>query len=113
MRSVALVERERHIGSQVSTERSYYLTSLASVAKPIAEAVRAHWSIENQLHWVLDVCFAEDSSRIRQANAVENMTVLRKIALNLIGREPSKGSIKGKRKRAGWDNDFLLRLLNG
>ena len=112
LRSVAMLERERHIGSEITTERSYYLTSLPSVAKPIAQAVRAHWSIENQLHWVLDVTFSEDLSRIRTNNAVENIGLLRKIALNLIGQEPSKGSIKGKRKRAGWDNDFLLQVLS-
>jgi predicted transposase YbfD/YdcC len=112
LQSVAMIERERHIGTEKSVERSYYLTSLPPVAATIAAAVRAHWSIENQLHWVLDVTFAEDASRIRVANAVENLTLLRKIALNLLAQEPSKGSIKGKRKRAGWDNDFLRRVLS-
>ncbi|MEP7220077.1 MAG: ISAs1 family transposase [Bacteroidota bacterium] len=111
LHSVAMIERERHIGESISIERSYYLTSLPPVAATIARAARAHWSIENQLHWVLDVCFSEDGSRIRTNNAVENLGVLRKIALNLIGQEPSKGSINGKRKRAGWDNGFLRKIL--
>lgn len=113
VRTVAMVERERHIGEHVSIERRYYLSSLPSVAEPIARAVREHWAIENSLHWVLDVSFAEDSSRIRINHAVENFALLRKIALNLLSNNTSPGSIRGKRKIAGWNDDFLIKILTG
>jgi hypothetical protein len=76
--------------------------------------VRTHWHIENQLHWVLDVTFREDDSRIRTGDAAQNMTVLRHMALNLIKREQStKRSIRGKRLKAGWDEDYLAKVLYG
>ena len=75
-------------------------------AKLLAEAIRGHWSIENQLHWVLDVQFQEDDSRIRKDNAPANLAIIRQIALNLLTREKTvKNGIINKRKRAGWDND--------
>jgi predicted transposase YbfD/YdcC len=113
LRTVVMIERERHIGPDITVERSYYLSSLPSVAKDLALAIRQHWSIENSLHWVLDVTFGEDSSRVRINNAAENFTLLRKIALNLLSQDPSKGSIRGKRKIAGWNNDFLIKVLTG
>jgi predicted transposase YbfD/YdcC len=113
LRTVAMIERERHIGEAVTIERRYYLSSLPSDAVSIARAVREHWAIENSLHWVLDVTFAEDSSRVRINHAVENFVLLRKIALNLLSQEPSKNSIRGKRKIAGWNDDFLLKVLTG
>ncbi len=74
--------------------------------------MREHWSVENRLHWVLDVAFREDDSRIRSGHSSENMAVLRKIALNLLTCEKSlKRGVKGKRLKAGWDNDYLVKVL--
>lgn len=112
LRSVAMIECERHIGSQISVERRYYLSSLPSQARLIAHAVREHWAIENSLHWVLDVTFSEDDSRVRINHAVENFVLLRKIALNLLSSENSTISIRGKRKIAGWNDHFLLKILS-
>lgn len=77
-------------------------------------AKRSHWGIENKLHWVLDVAFREDDSRIRQGNAPHNMAVLRHMALNLLKHEKTaKGGIKAKRLKAAWDDDYLLKVLSG
>ena len=74
--------------------------------------MRSHWSIENQLHWVLDVVFNEDQARNRKDHGPQNLALLRKLALNLAKLEPSKGSMRGKLKRAGWDNAFLASMLS-
>jgi predicted transposase YbfD/YdcC len=112
LRSIVVIESERHIGEQVSVDHRYYLTSLPADAKLLNETVRRHWGIENSLHWVLDVVFGEDDSRIRSDHAAENVALLRKIAVNLLRKElTSKRGIKGKSKNAGWDNDYLLKVL--
>ena len=72
--------------------------------------VRSHWAIENQLHWVLDVVMDEDQARNRKDHGPHNLALLRKLALNLAKLEPSKGSMRGKLKRAGWDNAFLAKI---
>lgn len=93
-------------------ENRYYITSLSKSAEEIAEYIRGHWSIENQLHWVLDVTFGEDDSRIRKDNAPENLAVIRHIALNLLKLDKSSSiSIKGKRNKAAWDENYLLQLV--
>ena len=84
--------------------------SLPADAQVIVAVVRGHWGIENRLHWVLDVTFGEDGSRARKVYAPENLGLLHRIALNLLRQEPSKGSLKGKRKRAGWDNTYLATI---
>lgn len=89
----------------------YFLLSVVLTAQRMLEVARTHWTIENQLHWVLDVAFVEDTVRSRKDNAPQNLAIIRKLALNLIRQNPEKGSIKGKIKRAGWDDDFLLSLL--
>jgi predicted transposase YbfD/YdcC len=76
------------------------------------DIVRSHWSIENQLHWVLDVVFNEDQARKRKGHGAQNLALPRKLALNLAKLEPSKGSMRGKLKRAGWDNAFLASMLS-
>ena len=112
LKRVGMIESERRIdGQPTTTERRYYLVSLDGDVERFAYASRGHWGIENKLHWSLDVVFHEDDSRIRKGQAPENMTVIRKIALNLLAQESSKGSKKGKRLKAGWDNDFLIRVL--
>lgn len=113
LRSIALVRRERRIGEQVSVETQLYISSLAADAERILDCSRHHWAIENSLHWVLDVVFREDAARNRVSNSAENLTVLRHIALNLLKQAPTrkKTSIKGKRFKAGLDNDFLLQVL--
>lgn len=112
LKRVGMVEAERRVdGQPVTTERRYFLTSLDGGVERFAEASRSHWGIENKLHWSLDVVFHEDDSRIRQGHAPENMTVMRKMALNLLAKESSKGSKKAKRLKAGWDNDFLVQVL--
>ena len=111
--SAIRVEYSRQLKNGKSKlESRYFITSLSKDAEELAEYIRGHWSIENQLHWVLDVDFNEDDSRIRKDNAPENLAVIRHIALNILKQDKSiKGSIKGKRKCAGWDNSYLLKLL--
>jgi hypothetical protein len=89
----------------------YFLSSLTVDAQTFARYIRAHWGIENQLHWCLDVVFKEDASRIRKDHALHNMSWLRCLALNLLRQEPSKGSLAMKRYRAGLDNQFMLQIL--
>jgi predicted transposase YbfD/YdcC len=91
-----------------------YLTSLASDVTQFAKAVREHWGVENSLHWVLDVSFREDECRIRKEKGAQNFAVLRHIALNLLQRESGhKRGIKARRKRAGWDRQYLTQVLMG
>jgi predicted transposase YbfD/YdcC len=112
LRSVALVRAERIIGEQRSQQDRYYLSSLPADALRIGRIVRTHWQIENALHWVLDVVFGEDQSRIRIGYAQQQLAMLRRTALSLLKNDAAtKGSIKGKRKRAGWDNAYLFHVL--
>jgi predicted transposase YbfD/YdcC len=111
LRSVALVEAERRIGDARSSEVRYYLSSLPADAARLERAVRAHWGIENRLHWVLDVAFREDGSRVRTDHAPQNLAILRHLALNLLRRDPSKGSIATKRFRAALDDRHLRAIL--
>jgi predicted transposase YbfD/YdcC len=114
LRSVVLIESERFIGEKLTVEERYYLSSLPADAKLLNESIRSHWGVENSLHWVLDVTFDEDRSRIRKENAPENFGLLRRLALCLLKKETtSKRSIKGKRMKAAWDDGYLLRVLCG
>ncbi len=114
LNSVARVQYSRTLkNGKTKLEARYFITSLSHEAQQLSQSIRGHWSIENQLHWVLDVEFNEDDSRIRKDNAPENLAILRHIALNLLKQDKSeKGSIRSKRNRAGWDNDYLLDLLS-
>ena len=115
-RSVAVVEARREVPLKpTSIERRYFISSLAGIdASRMAQIIRGHWSVENKLHWVLDVSFAEDQSRQRKCHSAENFSRLRRIALNLLRRETTKKrGIKGKRLNAAWDHDYLLKLLAG
>lgn len=114
LQSVVKVQAKRQIGEEVTLKERYFISSLAGDAKQLLQAVRTHWSIENELHWVLDIAFREDESRIRKDHGPENFAVLRHIALNLVKQEKTtKASIKGKRLKAGWDEDYLLKILSG
>ena len=97
---------------QETTEVRYYLSSLPPDAQRLAHAVRGHWGIENSLHWVLDVTFREDESRIRKDHGPANFALLRRIAINVIKQDTSKGSVRKKRKRAAWNDDALLNILS-
>jgi predicted transposase YbfD/YdcC len=96
---------------QQTSEVRYYVSSLPPDAQRLAQAVRGHWGIENSLHWVLDVTFREDDSRIRKDHGPANFALLRRIAINVIKQDTSKGSIRKKRKRAAWNDDALLSIL--
>jgi len=114
LRSVVFVESERFVGGSLAVEERYYLSSLPADAKLLNEVIRSHWAVENSLHWVLDVTFGEDRSRIRKGNAPENFGLLRRLALCLLKQEAtSRRSIKGKRLRASWDEGYLLQVLCG
>ena len=114
LRSVAMVVAERRIGAAVSRETRYYLSSLPGDAATVGAAVRSHWGIENRLHWILDIAFREDESRVRQGHASQNLAVLRRLALQLLRQEPTaKIGLKAKRLKAGWDHAYLLTILAG
>lgn len=95
----------------VTTEVSYYISSLWPNARRIGQAIRGHWSIENGLHWVLDVVFREDARRLYERTAAENIAFLNRLALSLLRGDSTKGSLKVKRKRAGWNIRYLAQLL--
>ena len=112
LRSVGMVESVREVAGQTTVEQRYYLSSLALDVGLFARAVRGHWAVENQLHWVMDVCFGEDQSRARRGYAAENLATLRRLALNLLKREKTKKrGTRGKMLNASWDHAYLLRLL--
>jgi len=115
MKSVVMVERRTKIGEKLREDKAFYISSLAPVAKRHAACIRAHWGIENTLHWTLDVTFDEDRSRARaERNAAENMNTLRHITLNLIKKNKEPGmSIKGARLKAGWTEAYMMRLIAG
>ena len=111
--AVARIRSQRLIGDERSCEDRFYIASISG-AKPVLQAVRSHWGIENRLHWVLDIAFDEDHHRLRKEHGPENFAVLRHIALNLLKQDTSlKRSIKGKRLFAGWNQDYLLKVLSG
>jgi predicted transposase YbfD/YdcC len=112
LRSLIMVRAERRLGDQVSVERRYFISSRADPAERQLAVIRSHWGIENELHWCLDVAFGEDASRLRKGDGAQNFSFLRRLALSLLKREhTAKGGLKVKRHRAGWDTDYLLRVL--
>jgi len=114
LQAIGWVQAERRIGTERAVEDRYYLLSHPLTAAAFGDAARSHWGIENRVHWVLDVTFHEDQSRIRAGHAAENFAVLRHIALNLLRQQQNKrASVKGRRKKAGWDTDYLLQVIRG
>jgi predicted transposase YbfD/YdcC len=112
LKSVGMVEAERLVRGVVTKETCYYISSLSGKAKELGQAVRGHWGIENRLHWELDVAFDEDHSRVRKGYGAENLVALRRLALSLIQRESTfRKSVKGRRLKACWDTNYLLKLL--
>ena len=115
LRTVLAVESICSLSSaptKVESEIRYFLSSCPDSPAVLGQAVRRHWAIENALHWVLDVTFREDDSRVRDQHAARNFAVLRKIALNLVSRDRSaKASVRAKRKKAAWNDRYMLQLL--
>lgn len=112
IRSVALVESERREGEVEPVEQRYYVSSCPADAKILCKVIRSHWAIENSVHWVLDMTFREDESRVRDRVSAENLSLLRKIALNTVRSDKTRScSMSSKRKIAGWDENYLTTLL--
>ncbi len=114
LQSVVMVYRKRYLSNQVTEETQFFLTSLPCDAQRIGRAIRLHWGIENQLHWVLDVTFGEDASRIRRGHGPENMTLLRRMAISVLNQETSsKRSVRQKAKLASMKPDYMIKVLAG
>lgn len=111
LKCIGRVRSIREIDGKKSDETRYFISSRKLDAKAFAKAVRSHWTIENSLHWVMDVVFRDDDSRVRIRNAAANFVTLKHITLNMLKRMPGKQSMRVRRKRASWDNDYLLAVL--
>jgi len=110
--SIGMMQTERTEKGKTTRETHYYLSSIPAGVRRFAEAVRAHWGIENNLHWQLDISFDEDDSRIRKDRAPENFAIVRHIAINMLQQDTtSKVGVKARRKKAGWDNQYLSKIL--
>ncbi len=110
--AVVSVLRERGVGAEVTTTVHYYVTSHAGTAAELAGLIRGHWGIE-AMHWILEVVFREDDSRVRAGQAGENLALIRRVAVSLLRRAPGKGSTPTKRLKAGWNDEYLLQVLQG
>lgn len=111
MKSVAMVESMRKIGDTVTSEKRYYISSLAPDSEKLAHAIRSQWEVENRLHWCLDVTFHDDASWIRTDHAPENLNIVRKIATNLLRLNPLKRSLPKKRLKACLNSNYLAEAL--
>jgi predicted transposase YbfD/YdcC len=111
LKAVAIVESTRETGAKIETETRFYITSLTAPAARVGPAIRDHWSIENSLHWVMDMTFRDDECRVRTDHAPANLAVIRHMAQNLIRQAPGKQSIRLRRKTAAWDDDYLASLI--
>jgi predicted transposase YbfD/YdcC len=112
IRSIGVVESSREVKGETTVERRFFVSSLPADPEQFAKSVRGHWGIENSLHYVLDVSFGEDGSRLRKDNGPENMAILRKLALTVARADTeTKSSIIGRRKQMAWSNEYLEQLL--
>ena len=112
LQSVGLIESVRKIDGEITTNKRYYLNSFSSEAQVLAHAVRSHWGVENNVHWILDVAFKEDDCPVHSDHAPENLSQLRKMSLNLLSREKTaKVGVANKRLKAAWDNKYLAKVL--
>jgi predicted transposase YbfD/YdcC len=114
LKTIVAITSTREIKSSgdISQETRYFISSIdANNIERIADAIRSHWSIENKLHWSLDVSFSEDSNRTRVGNGAENLSIVRHTALNILKEDKSQMGIKTKRMKAGWDEKFMLKLI--
>ncbi|WP_341763964.1 ISAs1 family transposase [Candidatus Tisiphia endosymbiont of Beris chalybata] len=112
LKTIIEVISKREIKGVLSEETRYYISSLEQEAVKIGMAIRSHWAIENSVHWILDVSFRDDDSRIRKGNAPQNIAIIKHMALNVLQKAKQKrDSIKQLRKAAGWDNNQLLTIL--
>jgi predicted transposase YbfD/YdcC len=111
LQAVVIVESMREIGDRIERETRFYITSLVLLANLLGPIVRSHWSVENSLHWVMDMLFRDDECRIRTDHAPANFTTLKHMAHNLIRKAPGKDSLRLRRKIAAWDDDFLASLI--
>jgi len=109
--AIGKVVRIRETVDKTTTETAYYLLSSPMSGERLNEVVRSHWGVENRLHWRLDVVMNEDQDRTRLGNGPQNLAVLRHMAINVMQKDPAKGSLRGKFKRAGWDDAYLTSLL--
>ena len=109
--AIGKVERTREIGGKTTGETAYYLLSTVLTPDRLNEVVREHWGIENRLHWRLDVIMNEDQDRSRLGNAPENLAIMRHMAINIMQKDKETGSLRGKIKRAGWDDAYLTKLI--
>lgn len=112
LKAFGRVEATRELDGRITSRTRFFALSWVPTPEVLMDTVRAHWGIENALHWQLDVSFREDAARNRKDNGPGNIAVLRRRALDVVRRDPSKGSLSIKLKRAGWDNDFLRSVLN-
>lgn len=113
VRALVMVGRERDVGGKTTSSAHFYITSLRHGARTLAGYIRGHWGIENGLHWCLDVAFREDESRARAGHAGANLAMVRRVALSLLKRAGTKGSIQTRRMKAAWDDDYMLKVLQG
>jgi len=111
MNMIGMVDSEREINGHITRETRFYIGSIGTEAATFANAVRAHWGVENRLHWSLDVSFNEDASRVRDPQARQTLAVLRRIALTRLKHDATKLGLQSKRLRAGWDEAYLAKLL--
>jgi predicted transposase YbfD/YdcC len=111
LKGVVMVECMRETGDKIEHETRFYITSLTHTAEQLGPIVRSHWSIENSLHWVMDMTFRDDECRVRQGNAAANFTTIKHMAHNLMRKAPGKASIRARRKAAAWDDQYLVSLL--
>ena len=109
--SIVMVESRRETADRCERELRFYIASLPPDAQRLGDAVRSHWSIENGLHWVMDMVFRDDECRIRKENAPANFATIKHMASNLLRRAPGKDSLRVKRKMAAWDDDYLADLI--